>query len=268
MYIRTAFDPMPRLRACCGKSNSRPMYHGLGGLHGTHSASQSFPDPNECWRPGSVGKPDLNKTLFTVEAALEIPPACTGSIIAKTSLRDSIPGSGASDWADTIRFGMSDGTNTGGLEKATRVSEKEGVVEFATKIQWDGNSCTSKNDTFVYVKYLHSSGTFTFIEIGFYPRVGSDKGVLVDKSLNPAIRLNPCNHLTTIRSPYIHGKESEWYLKLPPGARRQVNKETNSLFRDETGIARKLDLSKPADRLLSHHWLRIRDSVTKQLANF
>jgi hypothetical protein len=267
MYIRTASDPTARHRACCGRSNVRLMPQGLGGLHGTHSASQSFPDPNECWRPGSVGKPDLNKTLFTVEAALEIPAACTGSIIAKTTLRDSIPG-GASLWADSIRFGVSDGTNIGGLEKATRVSETEGVVEFATQIQWAGNSCIARNDVFVYVKYLHPQGPFTFIEVGFYPRVSSDKGVPADRSLKPAIRLNPCNHLTPIRSPYIQGKESEWYLKLPPGARRQVNKETDSLFRDETGIARKLDLSKPADRLLSHHWLRIRDSVTKQLANF
>jgi hypothetical protein len=43
--------------------------------------------------------------------------------------------------------------------------------------------------------------------------------------------------------------------------RTQVIKGTDSVFREETGVARKLDLNKPKDRLLANHWLRIRDSV-------
>jgi len=243
---------------------ARPVYQGLGDLQGIHSASKSFPDPNNCWLPGSVGKPDWSNTIFTVEAALEIPATCTGSVIARTTLRDRVAGMGASNWADTIRFGVSDGTQTGGLEKATKVSETVGIVEFEQKIPWDGSSCTAKNDLFIYVKYLHSSGTFTFIEIGFYPRVESDKGVLLDKSPNPAIRLNPCNHLTPIRSPYVSGKESQRYGRLPESERKKVNNDVNRLFREETGIARNLDWTKPKDRPLSRHWLRIRDNVMSE----
>ena len=46
---------------------------------------RNFPDPAQCWHPGSPGKPDLNRTIFTVEAALEIPPVYTGSIIGLES---------------------------------------------------------------------------------------------------------------------------------------------------------------------------------------
>jgi hypothetical protein len=239
----------------------RRVYHELGELHGTHSARKSFPDPNNCWVPGSTGKPDLTKTILHVEASLEIPATCTGSIIARTILRDSVPVGGAVDFVESIRFGVSDGTNTGGLEKPTRVSETDGVVEFAKEIPWDGNSCTSRNDTFVYLKYLVSNGTFTFVEIGFYPRVIAKNGTPIDRSLNPAIRLNPCNHLTPIRSPYVQGKESQRYSKLPQSVRKEINKNTNRLFSEETGIARKLNLNNPKDRPLANHWLRIRDNV-------
>jgi len=242
-----------------------PVYQWFGGLHGAHSARKSFPDPNNCWVPGSAGKPDLSKTILIVEAALEIPATCTDSIIAKTVLRDVVPVGGAVDFAESIRFGVSDGTNTGGLEKATRVLEKEGVVEFTKKIPWDGNSCTARNDIFIYLKYLVSNDTFTFVEIGFYPRVTSDKGSPIDKSPDPTIRLNPCNHLTPIRSPYIHGKESQRYWKLAQSARKKVNTDTNRVFSQETGVVRKLDLNKPKDRPLANHWLRIRDSVMNEL---
>jgi hypothetical protein len=269
MYISSPVFAYERLARSLAGRVARPIYQGLGGLHGTHSASKSFPDPNECWRPGSAGQPDLSKTLLIVEAALEIPTTCTGPIIAKTTLRDKVPAGGAVDYAngEMLWFGVSDGTNTGGLERATRISEKDGVVEFTKGIQWDGNSCTASNDIFVYVKYrvrntlASSYSIYTFIEIGFYPRVASNRGVPIDRSPNPAIRLNPCNHLTPIRSPYIHGKESERYLKLPQSVRTQVIKDTDSVFREETGVARKLDLNKPKDRLLANHWLRIRDSV-------
>jgi hypothetical protein len=239
----------------------------LSGLHGTHSANKDFPEPNNCWTPGSTGKPDLGKTILTVEAMLEVPTTGTGSIIARTTLRDVVPG-GASWWAESIRFGVSDGTHPGGLEKATSVLESDGttagIVEFVKTIPWDGQSCTARNDAFVYVKFPSGGKVFTFVEVGFYPRVEADKGVLVDKSLKPAIRLNPCNNLVPIRSPYVSGTESQRYWKLPEGARQQVNQEANRRFREETGIARKLDANKPADRPLSRHWLRIRDSVMRE----
>ncbi len=267
MYISyPVFDYGRITRSLAGKV-ARPVYQGLGGLHGTHSASKSFPDPNNCWVPGSAGKPDLTKTLFTVEAALEIPATCEGSIIARTTLRDVVPG-GASWWADSIRFGVSDGTNPGGQEKATRVVESDGktagIVEFAKTIPWDGKFCTSRNDFFVYVRFPSGGKVFTFIEIAYYPRVESDKGVPADKSLTPAIRLNPCNNLSPIRSPYVPGKGSRQYWKLPVNERKNVNEEANRLFREEAGIARKLDWSKTKDRPLVRHWLRIRDSVMSE----
>jgi hypothetical protein len=44
--------------------------------------------------------------------------------------------------------------------------------------------------------------------------------------------------------------------------RQQINRDTNRVFREETGIAR--ELGKPKDRPLSHHWLRIRDGVMSE----
>jgi len=243
MYISDpVFDYRRVARSLAGRG-TRPIYQGLGGLHGTHDASKSFPEPNNCWSPGATGKPDWNKTILTVEAALEVP-------------------------ADSIRFGASDGTDPGGLEKATRVSESDGktpgIVEFVKTIPWDGKSCTARNDFFVYVKLPSGGKVFTFIEIGFYPRVEPDKGVPVDKSLFPAIRVNPCNNLTPIRSRYVSGKESQRYWKLPQSVRKQVNKDTDRVFKEETGVVRKLDWNKPKDRPLLRHWLRIRDSMMSE----
>jgi hypothetical protein len=264
MYISNPVSDHRGFARSPAGSGARPTHHGLGELHGTHHASKSFPEPNNCWSPGATGKPDWSKTILTVEAALEVPATCTGSIIARTTLRDVVPG-GASWWADSIRFGVSDGTDSGGLEKATRVSESDGktpgIVEFVKMIPWDGKSCTARNDLFVYVKFPSGGKVFTFMEIGFYPRVESDKGLLVDKSLPPAIRLNPCNNLAPIRSRYVPGKESQQYWKLPQSARQQVNNDTDRVFREETGVVRKLDWNKPKDRPLLRHWLRIRDSV-------
>lgn len=260
MYISHPVLDYKRMSRCLAGSEAPPVLQGFSGLHGTHSASQPFPEPNNCWTPGSTGKPDWGKTILTVEASLEIPAMCMGSIIARTALRDVVPG-GASWWADSIRFGMSDGTNPGGLEKATKVSESDGttsgIVEFAKTIPCG----TTRHDFFVYVNFPSGGKVFTFIEIGFYPRVESDKGVLVDKSPNPVIRLNPCNKLIPIRSPYVPGKESQQYWKLPATERKQVNTDVNQVFRGETGITRRLEWNRPKDRPLARHWLRIRDSV-------
>lgn len=236
----------------------------LQGLHGTHSASKAFPDPEGCWAPGATGKPILGKTITMVEASLEIPATCSGSIIARTTLRDVVTAGGAADFKDAIRFGVSDGTSAGGLEPATRVVESgntPGFVEFARTIPWNGQACTAASDLFVYVRYLVGNDVYTFMEIGFYPRVKSSGSGLVDNSLSPAIRLNPCNRLVPIRSPYVHGKESEQFRKLKGDALKKIIQQTNSLFTQETGIARRLDPRKPADRNLANHWLRIRDSV-------
>jgi hypothetical protein len=262
MYIRNpVFDDRIR-RAMVGK-RAQPGYQRLEGLQGTHSGSMSFHDPNLCWQPGSTGKPDLSKIIFNAEASLEIPDTCTGSIIARTILRDTVPG-GASLWAEVILFGASDGTNSGGMEKATTVVESDGrtlgTVQFVKTIAWNGTSCTAGKDLFVYVKYQSSGQVFTFIEIGFFPRVEFKSGALIDKSPNPSIRLNPCNGLIPIRSPYVPGKESQQYWKLPANERSKVNVETNRVFKEETGIARRL-LNNPSDQPLVQHWLRIRDRV-------
>ena len=60
----------------------RPIHQRLGGLHGTHH--------------------DWSKMILTVEAALKIPTTCTGSLIARTTFRDVVPGA-ASGWADSTR---------------------------------------------------------------------------------------------------------------------------------------------------------------------
>jgi hypothetical protein len=244
--------------------DERSFFGGLQGLHGTHTASMNFPEPNNCWSPGATGKPDWGKIILAVEAALEIPATCSGSIVAKTILRDVVPG-GASNWAESIRFGVSDGTTTGGEEKATRVVESDGnplgVVEFAKTIPWNGKACTAGNDLFVYVRFPSGKDVFTFVEIGFYPRVEPSKGVPLDKSPSPTIRLNPCNKLVPIRSPYVRGKEDQQFRKLNATERKKVVQTTNLLFTQETGVARRLDPSKLADRRLANHWLRIRDSV-------
>jgi hypothetical protein len=231
----------------------------LGALHGSHQAARDFADPENCWAPGATHQPNWSKTLLRVEAELKIPATCKGSITARTTLRDVVPG-GATAWADAIRFGVSDGTHAGGLEQATKVDESAGTVDFIQTIPWDGKSCTVKNDLFVYVKFP-VTGVHTFVEVGFYPRITSSRGVVVDNSPPPAIRLHPCDRVNPVRGRYIPGAGSKRYWKLPTTERRTVSAETSRRFRQETGIDRKLDWNAAKDRLLARHWLRIRDDV-------
>lgn len=224
-----------------------------------------FPEPNNCWTPGSTGKPDWNRIIVRVEASLEIPTSCSGSILARTILRDVISGA-ASNWAESIRFGTSDGSTAGGAENATRVVEADGgtplgFVEFTKTIPWNGKACTASSDLFVYVRMPSGGKVFTFMEIGFYPRVESGTGGPLDKSLNPAIRLNPCNGLAPIRSVYVRGQQDQRFRKLNSTERKKVTDKTNDLFRQETGVARKLNPNNANDRRLANQWLRIRDGV-------
>ena len=267
MYILyPAFDH-EKTAYCVAGRDVRRAYQGLGEIAGIHKASLGFPDPEECWAPGSKGQPKWNKILLNVEAELEIPATCTGSIIARTTLRDVQPG-GASLWAAAILFGVSDGTHIGGEEKATKVVEANGnsigTVEFEKAIPWDGKSCTARNDVFVYVKMASGGKMLTFIEIGFFPRVKSAAGVPVDNSPNPKIRLHPCDNLTPIRSRYDSAKESQQYLKLPKSERKQVLQKADRVFREETGITRNLDPHNPKDLPLVRHWLRIRDRLVSE----
>lgn len=243
---------------------SIPYFNELHGIGATHTATSDFPEPNNCWSPGATGKPDWNRIILRVEASLEIPATCSGSIVATAILRDVVSGA-ASNWAESIRFGTSDGTTPGGTEKATRVVETNGnplgFVEFKKTIPWNGKACTASSDLFVYVRFPSGKDVFTFVEIGFYPRVVPDKGVPVDKSLKPSIRLNPCNKIVPIRSSYVPGVLDQQYRRLPSGERKKVAERTNLLFRQETGIGRRLNPNNAHDRRLANHWLRIRDEV-------
>lgn len=243
---------------------SIPVFNQVHGIGATHTASSDFPEPNNCWSPGATGKPDWSRIILRVEASLEIPSTCSGSIVATVILRDVISGA-ASNWAESIRFGTSDGTTPGGVEKATRVVETNGnplgFVEFKKTIPWNGKACTASSDLFVYVRFPSGNNVFTFVEIGFYPRVEPDKGAPVDKSLKPSIRLNPCSKIVPIRSPYMPGALDQQYRKLPQSERKKVAERTNLLFTQETGIARKLNPNNAHDRRLANQWLRIRDSV-------
>src|SRR5687767_5469339 len=58
---------------------------------------------------------------------------------------------------------------------------------------------------------------------------------------------------------YIPGVWSRKYQQLLPADRAMVNEETNRLFRDRTGVSRKLDPK--VDHDLVDQWLRIRDEV-------
>jgi hypothetical protein len=232
-----------------------------------HTASRNFPDPENCYLPGSKGKPNWSKTIVSVEATLEIPIKCGGLITTKTTLRDVEPG-GASGWAEFTRFGVSDGTHTGALEKLTKVvavslGTQKGSIDFEQTIKWNGQSCSAKNDLFVYVKLkTNESPAFTFIEVGYYPRIMSDgKGHLIDKSPPPKIRLDPCDNLKPIRRVYIRGGMSQRYQKLSAKQREAVTKETGRRFRNETGVSRKLRWDNIKDRLLARQWLHIRDEV-------
>ena len=232
----------------------------LGELQGSHTAKKDFPDPEACWAPSSKAKPNWGKTMLRVEGELIIPSTCNGSITARTILRDVLPGQ-ATGFADDMRFGVSDGTHTGGLEKATKVSSADGTVVFEQTIPWDGQSCTAKNDLFVYVKWPED-GTYTFIEVAYYPRIKPDnKGGLIDNSPPPAIRLNPCDNLKPIRSTYIPGKMSQKFRLLSGPKSWQVTKETGRRFSQETSVTRKLDKNNPKDLPLIRQWLRIRDEV-------
>ena len=246
------------------RSISIPFFNELHGIGATHTASSDFPEPNNCWTPGATGKPDWSRIILRVEASLEIPNTCSGSIIARVILRDVISGA-ASNWAESIRFGTSDGTTPGGTEKATRVVETNGnplgFVEFSKTIPWNGKACTASSDLFVYVRFPSGQKVFTFIEIGFYPRVEPDKGAPLDKSLKPSIRLNPCSKLVPIRSRYLPGVIDQQYRKLSQSERKKVAEKTNLLFTQETGVARKLNTNIAHDRRLANHWLRIRDGV-------
>lgn len=181
-------------------------------------AKSNFPDPNECWRPGSSGRPELNKTILVVEAMLETPDTCDGMIKTKTSLRDVTPGS-ATGWAPVIRFGISDGTQgTGGVGEATAVSEESGVVEYELDVSWAPSPCLANFDIFVYVKFPES-GEFTFVEVRYSPRIAPlAGGRLVDGSLSPVIRLNPCNHLTP-SPPLIHPQRPSQRPRAPRGSK-------------------------------------------------
>jgi len=254
-----------RLIHSSARTVALPILSGMHGLHGTHTSSKNFPDPESCWAPGATGKPNWSKIILALEATLEVPATCSGSIIARTILRDVVTVGGAADFVDSIRFGVSDGTNFGGLEKATRVVQSvgntPGLVEFDKTIPWNGKACTARNDLFVYVRHLVGGNVLTFMEIGFYPRVEDNKGAPVDRSLKPAIRLDPCAKLVPIRSPYVRGKEDQQYRRLKLSERRKVVQKTNQMFREETGVTRLLDTRKSADRQLANQWLRIRDSV-------
>jgi hypothetical protein len=231
----------------------------LGALHGKHQAVKDFADPENCWAPGARHQPNWSTTILKVEAELDVPATCQGSITARTTLRDVVPG-GATSWADAIRFGVSDGTHTGGLQPATKVDENAGTVDFERTIPWDSKSCTVKNDLFIYVKFP-TTGEHTFIEVGFYPRITSSKGAVLDKSPPPSIRLHPCDKIQPIRRVYIPREISKRYWGLSTTARKKVSEETNRRFRQETGIDRKLDWESGKDQPLARQWLRIRDKV-------
>jgi hypothetical protein len=249
--------------------SGRSRFPMLGALGDKHQAAKDFPDPNDCWKPGSKGKPDLSKIILKVEAELQIPANCGDPIITRTTLR----GTGQSaatpaDYAsvDTIRFGVSDGTTTGGLEKPTKFDQQTGIVEFEKTIPWSGGSCTAR-DLFVYLKYYlcPSSNpacpeTYTFVEVAYYLRIKSTAGVITDSSPPPAIRLNPCDNLVPIRSPYPAAMKSS-YLALPATQRQQINKKADEAFAKETGISRKLKMNDPNDRRLAEQWWRIKDEV-------
>jgi hypothetical protein len=237
----------------------------LGELGDKHQAAKDFPDPNNCYLPGSTGKPDLSKILLKVEAELEIPANCGDPIITRTTLRD-MGTSAVADYAsgDMILFGVSDGTTTGGLEKPTKIDQQTQVVQFEKTIPWSGGwraalTCTAR-DLFVYVKYSLATATYTFMEVAYYPRIKSTGGVITDSSPPPAIRLNPCDNLVPIRSPYPAAMKSS-YLALPATQRQQISKKSDEAFAKETGISRKLKMSDPNDRRLAEQWWRIKDEV-------
>lgn len=221
------------------------------------TASADFPDPNECWRGGSTGRPDWSTILLKVEAALIVPERCADPARIKVTLRDVRQG-GATAWAEVIRFGVSDGTTSGALDRPTRVSETDGVVEFERTLPRRGSSCTGFADTFVYVKFP-ATGEYTFVEAGFYPRLRSRGTTRIDDSPRPTIRLDPCDNIQPIRRPYVPGAASRAYARLSSRERAAVARETDRRFRTETAIRRQL--RSPGDLPLIRQWLRIRDGV-------
>ena len=225
-------------------------------LEERETATADFPESNECWRPGAKGKADWSRIILKVEATLVVPDRCADPLTARLVLRDVVKG-GASDWADAVRFGVSDGSTIGGLANASRVSEKDGIVVFEHVLPRRGTSCTAFADTFVYVKFP-ADGRHAFIEVGYYPRLSASGGKRTDHSPPPAIRLDPCDNLKPIRAPYIPGAASRAYQRLSTADRAAVAKQTNERFRKETAVRRTL---RPGDLLLMRHWLRIRDAL-------
>lgn len=65
-------------------------------------------------------------------------------------------------------------------------------------------------------------------------------------------------------STYKPGGESRSYHRLSRIERAKVIEEINRLFREKTGVTRKLHPLSRADRALRHKWLRIRDDIINQ----
>lgn len=70
--------------------------------------------------------------------------------------------------------------------------------------------------------------------------------------------------IETEEEKYKPSKMSEAYWKLSQAERAKVNKEVDRIFREETGVTRRLDWNDPKDRPLARRWLRIRDTVMEK----
>ncbi len=65
---------------------------------------------------------------------------------------------------------------------------------------------------------------------------------------------------------YLPGEMSRQYQTLPPTERTEINRRADELFRQRTGIRRRLDPSRAADRPHVREWLRVRDEVMRRPA--
>lgn len=161
-----------------------------------HAVSADFPDPENCWMTGDRSKMNPKNIVVIFDAALDVPDK--GAITATTRIRDKVPGSGQS-WAgtDAIRFGRSKGDATGGVDHATNNASKDEFTEYT--LAWPADATHVEYDYFTYIKFL-APQQYTFAEIKFSPRVTKSRGVMSDKSLNPTIRLDPCDRITASNS--------------------------------------------------------------------
>lgn len=173
-----------------------------------HPANANFIDPNECWfTPGNTPDPSFN--VAVIRARLETPDTCTGSINTKTTVTTSgasrrpgggPPGGATAGFFNVIRFGVSDGRDTGGLRMPTATSGTD--IDYALGFPV-GPNCTQVDDNvFVYVKLEipqgsgPASGEHTFVEVKYSPRISRGRGGRVlDTSPNPTIRVEPCDRL-------------------------------------------------------------------------